>query len=263
MLKNILLIIFSIFFSKAVAQDKELLIDTVFVKSFSSEKIIKTIKESKKQYKKYFIDSGVYTAELSLTADHETVSDLTSSHFTFGDLKKKKYQKNTRQSFYKDVKIFEFNPDLPDYTLYHLCHFPDFDYLNYFKNYKYKMREIDDVLQITCYSKSTNLKAVIILDKKTLLPKAVYKNSIAPTYNVSQTYDNMIKNTDSETMYDLVKDEATILYQIENNAITIAEIHADLIMDHYRIQRNNKKGDLIFSKKLRNVVSKIRIKNND
>ncbi len=263
MVKNILLIIFCIFFSKAVAQDKELLIDTVFIKSFSNEKIINTIKESKKRYKKYFTDSGVYTAELSLTADHETVSYFTSSHFTFEELKKKKYRKNTRQSFYKDVKIFEFNPELSDNTLHHLYHFLDFNYLNYFKNYKYKMREVDDVLQITCYSKSTNLKAVIILDKRTLLPKAVYKNSVAPTYNVSQTYSNMIKDTDSETTYDLVKDEATILYHIENNTITIAEIHADLIMDHYRIQRNNKKGNLVFSKELKNVVSKIRIKNND
>lgn len=258
-MKNILIVIFSIFFVKVSSQEKELLIDTVFIKTFSNEKIIKTIKEAKKQYKKNYRDSSIYSASLILTVNNEKVSELLSSDFTFEDLKKKKSKKSTSESFYKDVKVFEFSPEYPDLTLNHLYNFPNFNYLNYFKNYIYKMREIDDVLQITCYSKSTNLKAVIILDKKTLLPKAVYRSSIAPTYNASQTYSNIMKDTDSETTFDITKDEATVIYKIENNNVTISVIDSDLRMDNYKIRRTNKKGELIFSKDLKNITSKVKL----
>jgi hypothetical protein len=125
------------------------------------------------------------------------------------------------------------------------------------------MREVDGMLQITCYSKSTNFKSVIVLDSKTYLPKAIYQSPIAPTYNVSQTFNNIMKDTDSETIYNLIKNEATVIYKMDNNKITIAEIDADLLMDNYRIRRTNKKGDLIFSKDLINIVSKVNLIKND
>jgi hypothetical protein len=259
-MKHILIIIFFVLFAKVSSQERELLIDTVFIKTFSNEKTIETIKQSKKQYKKYYVDFGIYTANLSLTADNEKVSDFSSSDFTFKDFMKKEYKKYSDDSFYKDVKVFEFNPGYPEYELNQLYNFPNFNCLNYFKNYNYKMREIDDVLQITCYSKNSNLKAVIILDKKTLLPKTVYRSSINPTYNVSQTYSNIMKNTDSEVTYDIVKNEATIFYETENNKITISEIDSDLLMGNYRIRRTNKKGDLVFSKNLKIISSKVNLK---
>ncbi|WP_374461428.1 hypothetical protein [Chryseobacterium taeanense] len=262
-MKNILVIIFFIFFLRASSQEKELLIDTVFIKSFSNEKIIETIKESKKQYKKYYKDFGSYNVNLLLTVDYDKISELQSSDFTFDYFKKKKYPKNTKESFYKDVKFFEFNPEISENTLNHLYNYPEYNYLNYFKDYTYKMREIEGILQVTCYSKSTNLKAVIILDKATLLPKAIYKNNIAPTHNIKQTFTSISKNTDSEVIFDITRDEATILYQVKKNKITISEIKADLLLDNYRIKRIDKKGELIFSKDLKNIISKINVIKND
>lgn len=256
-MKNILILIFSIIFARAISQEKELLIDTVFIKSFSNEKIIETIKDSKRQYKRYYKDSEKYNVNLLLTVDSNLVSELRSQDFSFDYFKKKKYPKNTAETFYKDVKVFEFNPEISENTLNHLYNYPEYNYLNYFKDYTYKMREIEDILQITCYSKSTNLKAVLLLDKETLLPKAIYQNNIAPTYNARQTFNNIDKNSDSEVIYDLIKDEATISYCIEQNKITICEIKADLLIDNYRIKRTSKKGNLIFSKDLKNVISKI------
>jgi len=263
-MRNLLIISFLSLFANVYSQEKELLIDTVFIKSFSNERIVKTLKESKKQYKKYYTDSGLCTANLSIVVNHEKISDFHSSEFTFKNFRKKKYQKNTKESFYKEVKIFEFNPEYPDLMLSHLYDFTTFNYVNDFDHYRYKMREIEGKLQITCYSRITNLKAVIILNKNTLLPEAIYKSLIAPTYHAEQTYLNITKNSDSKITYDLIKDEATVLYQINNDhQISISEIKADVLMDHYKIQRKDKKGIILFTKDLENIVSTVRVKKND
>ncbi len=88
-MRNILIISFLSLFVNVYSQEKELLIDTVFIKSSSNERIVKTLKESKKQYKKYDTDSGTYTADLSLTVNNENISDFHSLNFRFEDLKKK------------------------------------------------------------------------------------------------------------------------------------------------------------------------------
>lgn len=262
-MRNILIISSLSLFVNVYSQEKELLIDTVFIKSFSNERIVKTLKESKNQYKKYDTDSGTYTADLSLTVNNENISDFHSLNFRFEDLKKKKYKKNTKASFYKEVKIFEFNPEYPDLMLSRLYDFTAFNYLNDFDHYRYKMREIGGKLQITCYSKITNLKAVIILDKNTLLPEAVYKSIIASMYRAEQTYLNITKNSDSKITYDILKDEAMVLYRIRGHKIDIAEIRADVLMDQYKIQRTDKKGTLLLTKDLENIISKVMIKKND
>lgn len=255
-MRNVLIISFLSLFVNVYSQEKELLIDTVFIKSFSNEKIVKAIKESKKQYKKYDTDSGTCTADLSLTVNHEHISDFHSLNFRFEDLKKKKYKKNTKESFYKEVKIFEFNPEYPDLMLSRLYDFTTFSFVSDFDHYRYKMREIGGKLQITCYSKMTNLKAVIILDKNTLLPEAVYKSIIAPTYRAEQMYLNITKNSDSKITYDILKDEAMALYRIGDHKIDIAEIRAEALMDQYKIQRTDKKGALLFTKDLETSFQK-------
>lgn len=259
-MKNTTIIFFLLFSIITKSQVREFLIDTVIIKSYKQESILSTIENAKNNFKKRNNDSKKYKISFNLDVDTENVSKYSDAKFSIREFKKKKELIFVKDDFFKKLSSFELDPSLFfDSRLRYITNFLNLKYIKNPNLFKLKMREVDDFLQITCYSKSSNLKAVVLIDKKSFSPKAIYQTNETLKTGIKQTIGKTSKNKGSEVSYDLQDDNFTLLYNFKGEKVYIETLESSIMLNNYQIENHTAN----YNKKFNKVISKINMVKND